>query len=745
MAVRPPQLDDRSFDDLVEEVLARIPAHTPEWTHPAPGDPGRTLVELFAWLTDTLLYRANLIPERQRLAFLRLLGVRMRPAAPARTILTVYNDDKEDNGAHAIQPLATVKGPVAFETRSELTVLPVSAEVYCKRALCEVEKAEMADLVLDLKTLYGLEGETEPYITTSVFPGGAPLHEGFDIIENTVDDCLWLALLASSPERKAAVRHTLGSNEKGGRRLIDIGVAPTIETPALFEEIGPRAAIPHIWEISSVNDRGAVEYHELDKIRDDSAGLTKRGVQRLALPAEKFIGAPENDVHTAPDAGVGAAPPRLDEPGKADRLVAWIRLRPPAGVVLHRMSLGWVGVNAAEVDQRRTLFGRIAGVSDGSADQEFQLPGASVEEATLEIQVEAPGRGYVSWRQVDDLALAGRNDPVYRLDAEAGLIRFGDGVRGAVPARDARIRVAMMRSGGGRAGNLPPGSLTEISAKDLDGKPVSRLKAVQPLPADGGENAETLAEAERRIPALFRHGDRAVTGEDYARLAADAPGVRVGRVEVMPGFKPHQRLFDAPGVISVMTLPYKEAVRAPNPRPDRPFLETVHAWLDRRRVLGVELYVIGCKYVPVGLSVGINIREGFGHDEVVNNVRDALYTFLWTLPPGGIEGRGWPLGAPVWDRELEVAAARVPGVIRVNGIHLFEKQDKKWRRLLGASEGGAVTMPLEPWEAPELLKVVVMGVVGPGSADPPEDLADGADAGADPDAMAIPVVMEVCR
>ncbi len=43
-------------------MLASIPAHTPEWTIQQPGDPGRTLIELFAWLADSILYRANLIP-----------------------------------------------------------------------------------------------------------------------------------------------------------------------------------------------------------------------------------------------------------------------------------------------------------------------------------------------------------------------------------------------------------------------------------------------------------------------------------------------------------------------------------------------------------------------------------------------------------------------------------------------------------------------------------------------------------
>src|SRR5919198_4634449 len=100
MPIRPPALDDRSFDDLVQEVVARIPAHTPEWTNPRMGDPGRTLIELFAWLTDTLLYRANLIPERQRLAFLRLLGAAMRPAAAARGIVSLSLD--EDDATDAV-------------------------------------------------------------------------------------------------------------------------------------------------------------------------------------------------------------------------------------------------------------------------------------------------------------------------------------------------------------------------------------------------------------------------------------------------------------------------------------------------------------------------------------------------------------------------------------------------------------------------------------------------------------------
>ena len=93
MPLIPPSLDDRSYDDLVQEMLASIPAHTPEWTTPQTGDPGRTLIELFAWLADTILYRANLIPEKQRIAFLRLLGQPMQAASAATGIVSLSYSD----------------------------------------------------------------------------------------------------------------------------------------------------------------------------------------------------------------------------------------------------------------------------------------------------------------------------------------------------------------------------------------------------------------------------------------------------------------------------------------------------------------------------------------------------------------------------------------------------------------------------------------------------------------------------
>jgi predicted phage baseplate assembly protein len=757
MPIRPPSLDDRSFDDLVSELLARIPAHTPEWTDPRPGDPGRTVLELFAWLTDTLLYRVNLSPEKQRLAFLQLLGIPLKPALAAQGLICLELTSPSDTQTYRLRPLARLKGPVDFETCDELTVLPLNLQVYVKQKLSVSETARYAEVVQGLSRIYNLTASQQaaPYFTTPIFSGGRPEAGGFSAASRTVDGCFWLALLASSQENQAdhnqAVRQALDGASDGRALLLNIGVVPTLALPSDFADFGSRQQVPHVWEISTGRQfRGEPEYLPLTVVQDSSNRLLHQGIVRLALPTSGQIGVPDNDVRSFVQAGVGSHPPRLDFPETATRLVAWIRLRPlPAeslrGVAgsnptLPDLSLSWLGINAVAVDQRQTIQGRVLlGQSSGQADQEISLPGQSVQAESLAIEVEASGGVFQPWQRIEDLALAGRDAAVYSLDSEAGAIRFGDGLRGRIPEINSRIRVAQMRSGGGRAGNLPPGALTAISAQDGQGLRLSsQFKVLQALPLIGGEDAETLEAAERRIPDLFRHRDRAVTESDYRQLAGETPGVRLGRVELLPRFKPQQRRSPVPGVVSVLVLPQADAFQPPNPRPDRPTLERVHAWLDQRRPLATELYVIGCEYVALGLSVGVEVQNGFGQDGVLQAVKEALQRFLWPLVPGGLQGEGWPLGRSIQERELEVVVSRVPGVEGVTGLRLFlqDQADHRWRELLG-TDAQPASLRLEVWQLPELLAVVVANGA-PSAVLDPQPLAG------DRLGIAVPVMPEVC-
>lgn len=87
MSLRPPNLDDRRFHDLVEEARHRIARSCHEWTDLSPGDPGVVLLEAFAHLTETMIYRLNRLPEKAYVEFLRLIGVKLQPPAAASATL----------------------------------------------------------------------------------------------------------------------------------------------------------------------------------------------------------------------------------------------------------------------------------------------------------------------------------------------------------------------------------------------------------------------------------------------------------------------------------------------------------------------------------------------------------------------------------------------------------------------------------------------------------------------------------
>ena len=764
MPILPPSLDDRRFDDLVDELLARIPAHTPEWTHPRLGDPGRTLIELFAWLGDTLLYRANLIPERQRLVFLKLLGQPLRPALPATGIVSLAYAQDTELSASSLQPGARLAGPVPFETLTETTVLPISAEAYYKRALDDAENARMAEVIEGLLSVHSLS-KARGYETTPVFDGGRAVPGGIDVFARSADRALWLALLAPpapQPEQQAAlndqVRLALGGGDSGAPALLSIGIVPALALPEDFDDFiaaaNPPAPVPALWEITAPGPRGSTDYLTLkpQSGSDSTAGYTRPGILRLALPDESLIWAPDNDVEANPRAGVGDTPPRLDDTTKAVRLIAWLRLRPEPGKGVDSLPLSWVGINAVAIDQRVSVSNRVLGVSSGGADQVFSLPMSACDTASLAIEVEETGLGYRPWTRVDDLAAISpdpqiaRSAAAFELDAEAGTLRLGDGVRGRVPDAGMRIRLVSGRFGGGSTGNLPPASLSAITARRVNGQASPALKVLQPLATAGGAEAETLAAAEKAIPALLRHRERAVTAADYRQLALDTPAVEVGRVEVLPRFKPRDRRFEVPGVVSVMALPARAfdpaANPGPHPRPDRPFIEKVHAQLGRRVPLATELYVIGCEYIALGLAVGIAIRDGYARDSVLFEVRTALRRLLWPLPPGGADGSGWPLGRDVRERELEVEISRVAGVLEVDSLVLFKQvhldEGDDWQAITPNPADGTRTLPLTAWQLPELLSVVV--VEGPA----PDNLRALPNPFAHPEAVAVPVVPEVC-
>ena len=128
-----PKLDDRTFKDIVDEAVSLIPRYAPEWTNHNPADPGITLIELAAWMTDLLIYRLNQVPEKNYVAFLNLLGIKLRAPRAAKALLQFKLVDgvakqRVPRGTQVSTPQAGDDSTVTFETARDLVVTSVALD-----------------------------------------------------------------------------------------------------------------------------------------------------------------------------------------------------------------------------------------------------------------------------------------------------------------------------------------------------------------------------------------------------------------------------------------------------------------------------------------------------------------------------------------------------------------------------------------------------------------------------------------
>src|SRR3984893_16305777 len=196
MPIPIPILDDRSYQQLRDELVRRIPVYAPEWTDHNASDPGITLIELFASLEENLLFRFNQIPETTKLEFLRRLQIPLRPAMPARAMIAL--DVKDAAGALVPQGSPAKAGDVVFQTEDEAHAWPVSV-VGVAKAQTDPPPAsdkEGIDFVTRALDAAGLKpGEKPAYYTNKLVPADptAPGGSAVDFHE-AVDRTIWVAV-----------------------------------------------------------------------------------------------------------------------------------------------------------------------------------------------------------------------------------------------------------------------------------------------------------------------------------------------------------------------------------------------------------------------------------------------------------------------------------------------------------------------------------------------------------------------
>ena len=613
-----PQIDDRRYDSLLAEVRTRIARYTPEWTpvwsDVNDSDPGITMMQVFAWLTEILTYRMSQVPELNYVKFLQLLGIELNPAEPAQAEIT-FSVKPDHTAPFVIVPARTQvtaeapdgSPPLVFETERALTALTAS-----------------------LASVQAFDG----YTYTDVTRDNQEATQGFQPFGPLANDesalLLGFAYDDTSPLEFPQVEVNLAV-------WVLPNSAPSVALQCGFPDTPSYGPARIRWEYLNGTD-----WQSLSLLKDETRALTRPGHVYLKTPAKGLQ-----------RAAIGVE--------KQPRY--WIRGRVERSQYERPPTLLAIRTNTVAARQAETLGDEVLGGSNGRRDQVFRLAEAPVLHDTLRLEVDE-GNGYTVWTRVDDFFGSSPTDQHYALNRTTGEVRFGDGLHGNIPVAnasnpDANVVAREYRVGGGKRGNVPAQAIKTLatSITGVDDNQVANL-----LAADSGRDEETLDEAKQRAPRAIKSRCRAVTAEDFEYLAMLAANIK--RAKALPLFHPDFPGVKVPGVVTVIVVPDSDA---PNPTPSDGTLRTVCAYLDQRRLLTTELYVIRPTYQQVEIHVEVVVDDNADLAEVKEGIEQTLLAYFHPLK-GGDDGQGWPFGGTMFFSRVNQRVFTVTGVQSVTRL-----------------------------------------------------------------------------
>lgn len=562
---------ERTFDDLFAELRSRIPMYNPAWTNFNDSDPGITLLQLFAFLGETLLHQMGQVPRKNYLKFAQLLGLELHPPRPAVVRLTFTPKAGERPATIKERSVysAAVEGspPLLFETVRALDVIGAVLAVTAVRADGRVIKVANAPTP-----------NPEPFRPLGANPEtGNALYLGFKPSPaNPTPFPRRMTFLALRPESDTA-----GVAKKVGDTLQDL-VAP----------------VSLVWEYRPKADRDVWE--RLNVLRDDSVAFTRDGY-------------------------IEVAGPDTIEPSKAlgdlvDQPMYWLRVRldqksyPPG----RAPRLEYLLPNTVDAENLSTDRDAVLDSSSGRGGQVLQLPRRPIDPASLDLVVRH-GNQDVRWERQDDFQNSTRESRHYVLNAATGTVTFGDGVNGLIPTAGDLIVARSFRYGGGAAANrVTPGGVQGMVSQVAGIEKVTNVRA-----PTGGADEQTLADFERSAPALLRRRGRVVTADDFEQEARTIDGVR--QAKAIASRHPDYPGVTVPGAVTVVIVP--DSTARP-PKPSAELIESVCRTLDRLRLVTTEVYVSAPTFIEIRVEARLFADPEAAFDEVAESARARLESTL---------------------------------------------------------------------------------------------------------------------
>jgi predicted phage baseplate assembly protein len=606
-----PNLDDRRFQQLVDDAKRLVQQRCPEWTDHNVSDPGVTLIESVATMVDQLFYRLNRVPDRLYVKFLELIGVQLFPPTAARARVTFWLSAPQPEtvdvpmGAEIATVRSEADEAISFTTVRKLPIVPCAVSHLGSQLLDEPP-------IFHPETVRGDAG----------FPCFSPLPRP--------GDALLIGLSNAVPSCVVALRF-VGKNIKGH------GIDP--ENP------------PITWKAWT----GAA-WTECEVDHNDTAGFNQNGDVVLHLPDGHTTSVINRQLAGWLRCEVNDATPAYSTSPTMDRLTTF--------------TIG----GTVEAVNAETIRDEVVAVVRNGDRHGFVLQHRPVipddTPLVLECHTET---GVQEWTTVDHFADSGEDDRHFLIDRTNGLLRFGPEVRladgtlrrhGVAPPDGAELRMRSYMTGGGARGNVTQGAIRVLKTS------IPYITRVENRrPARGGVDGESIDDAKVRGPMVLNSRSRAVTARDYEQLALEA-ATEIARVRCVPA----EEGPDA-GVVRVLVVPEvtgDELGRLPfeHLQPEDATLRRIRDRLDERRIVGARLVVEPPLYQGIIVVADLVARPRAEPGMLQRDALEALYRYFHPIL-GGPDGTGWPFGRPINAGEIYAVLQRLPGIELVETARLF--------------------------------------------------------------------------
>ena len=631
MPLAAPQLDDRKFQDIVDELKKRIPRYCPEWTDHNVSDPGVTLIELFSHVAEQMLYRMNQVPRLHYIRMMELLGIKLQGPQAAEVPVTFWfsapftNEEQITAGTQLSTTQTETKAPVVFATKDDFTIYEPQSNL--KAIYTGTKNTDWNQNDENSQPfIYEKQQNGQTIVAFSTTPqGGDALYFGFD---------------------KDFSGYILRFEMEVDTNATD-GIRP--QNP------------PWAWEATTGSESAPWEKCAVESAHNTLGGMSRNGSIQTILPKKMGRMRIEDESlywvrvcvdHSKPEADTGRykKPPRI-----------------------YKIEVATLGCTIDAIHSG-VIKDEILGVSDGTPGQRFilestpVLPRLSDEHLKVFVGGQSAEHAWGNWQEVRHFGDSSATDYHYMLDGITGELRLGPAIQqrdgeisqfGAVPPPGARLIMSGYRYGGGIIGNVKAG---EINTLKTSIPYVSRVR--NRMPSAGGLDAQSLDDAVLKVPQHLRTRNRAVTMEDFEYISLEKCGSIFGRVKCLPptieqiGQDEDDEQRTRRTYIDLRVIP--QAVNRESPLPEEidptpqelePKKVLLQAQLDQHRLLTTRIQISLPTYVWVSIDVQANRMPGVSTTTIEDFILRRLYRFLNPLI-GGFDGKGWPFGKELHKSEV---------------------------------------------------------------------------------------------